>query len=149
TPATLRGGADLTPASRKRMNVNEKTSAPEKISELRASRRDFLRASALGLAVPVAGGVLAACSTGEAGTGAETASAVSGTHTGAAHAAAPAAAEKTPESIRARADEMDAMHEKGIKSFPVPTECKGNQILEPRLENGVKMFDLETSIVQW
>ena len=53
------------------------------------------------------------------------------------------------EAIRAKADEMDAMHEKGIKSFPAPTEGKGNQPLAPRLENGVKVFDLETSIIQW
>jgi FtsP/CotA-like multicopper oxidase with cupredoxin domain len=44
---------------------------------------------------------------------------------------------------------MDAMHEKGIKAFPAPTEGKGNQPLAPRVENGVKIFDLETSIVQW
>jgi FtsP/CotA-like multicopper oxidase with cupredoxin domain len=114
----------------------------------RASRRDFLRASALGLSLPIATGALAACSTGEAETAAGQANAAA--HAGGAHAApAAAAAVKTPESIRAKADEMDAMHEKGIKSFPAPTEGKGNQPLAPRLENGVKVFDLETSIVQW
>ena len=118
--------------------------------ENRASRRDFLRASAIGLTLPLAGGALAACSTGEAETRTDPATAVSAGHDGGGPAAAPAAGTpKTPESIRARADAMDAMHEKGIRSFPAPTEGKGNQILEPRLEKGAKVFDLETSIVQW
>jgi FtsP/CotA-like multicopper oxidase with cupredoxin domain len=30
-----------------------------------------------------------------------------------------------------------------------PTATKGNQLLEPRLESGVKVFDLETKVVQW
>lgn len=49
----------------------------------------------------------------------------------------------------ARADAMDAMHEKGIKSFPAKTEGKGNQLLAPRVENGVKIYDLTAKVVQW
>jgi manganese oxidase len=128
--------------------VNESPSHRDKLLDNRASRRDFLRTSAIGLTLPLTGGALAACSTGQAETpGDPVASTV---HAGAGHApgisATPA---KTPESIRAKADEMDAMHEKGIRAFPAPTEGKGNQILEPRLEGGVKVFDLRTSIVQW
>ena len=37
---------------------------------------------------------------------------------------------------------MDAMHEAGIKAFPAKTEGKGNQLLEPRMEGGVKVFEL-------
>ena len=50
---------------------------------------------------------------------------------------------------RARADSMDAMHEKGIKAFPAKTEGKGNQLLAPRIEKGVKCYDLTASVVRW
>ena len=49
----------------------------------------------------------------------------------------------------AAANAMDAMHEKGVKAFPAKTEGKGNQPLQPRLDNGVKVFDLTASEVQW
>ncbi|MFO7171901.1 MAG: multicopper oxidase domain-containing protein [Bacillota bacterium] len=45
--------------------------------------------------------------------------------------------------------EMDAHHEAGIKAFPAPTEGKGAQPLEPRIENGVKVFELTCKKVQW
>lgn len=114
-----------------------------------ASRRDFLRVSALGLGIPLAGTALAACSTGDAEQPPAAPVATADAHGGMATAAPAAPPEKTPESIRAAADAMDAMHEAGVKSFPAPTEGKGNQILAPRMENGIKVFDLETSIVQW
>ena len=44
---------------------------------------------------------------------------------------------------------MDAMHEKGVKAFPAKTEGKGNQLLKPRIEKGVKVFDLTAEEVQW
>jgi FtsP/CotA-like multicopper oxidase with cupredoxin domain len=49
------------------------------------------------------------------------------------------------------ADEMDAMHEAGVKAFVagVKTESQGNQPLAPRLENGVKVFDLTCKPVSW
>ena len=47
-----------------------------------------------------------------------------------------------PPSAQQRADEMDAMHEKGVKAFPAKTEGQGNQLLKPRIEKGVKIFDL-------
>ncbi len=47
------------------------------------------------------------------------------------------------------AERMDAMHEAGIKAFPAKTEGLGNQILEPRIEGGVKIFDLTCKVVQW
>lgn len=34
-------------------------------------------------------------------------------------------------------------------SFTAPVAAKGDQLLEPRLENGVKVFDLETSVIRW
>ena len=59
-------------------------------------------------------------------------------------AATPVAA--TPAS---KADQMDAMHEAGIKAFPAKTAGAGNQILRPRMEGDVKVFDLTCKIVQW
>ena len=53
------------------------------------------------------------------------------------------------------AEQMDAMHEKGIKAFvgaiggkPL-TEGKGNQPLAPRMEGGVKVYELTASKIQW
>lgn len=54
-----------------------------------------------------------------------------------------------PPSPTAAADAMDAMCEKGVKAFPAKTEGKGNVVLAPRVENGVKIFDLTASKVQW
>ena len=33
--------------------------------------------------------------------------------------------------------------------YTAPADAQGDQLLEPRVENGVKVFDLETSVVQW
>jgi FtsP/CotA-like multicopper oxidase with cupredoxin domain len=52
-------------------------------------------------------------------------------------------------SARANADAMDAMHEKGIKAFPAKTEGKGNQLLQPRVENGVKVYEITAKELQW
>ena len=52
-------------------------------------------------------------------------------------------------SARERADAMNAMHEKGIKAFPAKTAGKGNQPLAPRIERGVKVFDLTASEIDW
>ena len=46
-------------------------------------------------------------------------------------------------------DQMDAMHEKGIKAFPAKTAVHGNQLLKPKLENGVKVFELTAAEMQW
>ena len=48
--------------------MNESAEKSESILQNKASRRDFLRPSAVGLSIPVAAGALAACSTGEADT---------------------------------------------------------------------------------
>ena len=44
---------------------------------------------------------------------------------------------------------MDAMHETGVKAFPAKTEGKGNQLLEPRLEGGVKVYELTAEEIEW
>ncbi len=99
------------------------------------SRRSFLRASALSIA---AGGTVAAC--GRNDVEAAPVAAAGGTH---AMATAPAL------SAREQAEEMDRMHEAGVKAFPAPTEGKGNQLLEPRLESGVKVYEITARQIQW
>jgi manganese oxidase len=100
-----------------------------------SSRRDFLkRGTSVAVALPTALSALAACSDKAPE---------------AAVAAQPAAAAAPPLTPSQRADEMDAMHERGVKAFPAATEGKGNQILKPRLEKGVKVFDLTAEVIQW
>ena len=52
-------------------------------------------------------------------------------------------------SARQKADAMDAMHEKGVKAFPAKTAGKGNQLLAPRMEKGVKVYELTAEEIQW
>ena len=47
------------------------------------------------------------------------------------------------------ADEMDAMHEAGIKSFPAPTAGLGGQPFEPTMDGDVKVYTLTAQVVQW
>jgi FtsP/CotA-like multicopper oxidase with cupredoxin domain len=44
---------------------------------------------------------------------------------------------------------MDRMHEAGIKAFPAKTAGKGNVLLAPRMDKGVKVYDLECAAMQW
>ncbi len=109
----------------------------EQILETVASRRRFLRTAALGIAVPA---TLAACKNDDASAAPSPVKAAGNT---AGHAAAPAA------TAAAAAEEMDRMHEAGIKAFPAKTEGKGNQLLKPRLEDGCKVYELTCKKVQW
>lgn len=45
--------------------------------------------------------------------------------------------------------DMDAAHQHAAEAFPAATEGRGAVPLEPRIENGVKVFDLEARVVQW
>ncbi|HEX7938888.1 MAG TPA: multicopper oxidase domain-containing protein [Gemmatimonadaceae bacterium] len=103
------------------------------------SRRDFLTTSAV---VALGAGALAACKpeSGEHAEGAKTqpTGGTMGAHDTSAGAAGQTAAEQ-----------MDAMHEKGIKAFPAKTAGKGNQLLEPRMDKGVKVYDITCKVVQW
>ena len=98
------------------------------------SRRAFLRTATM---TAVGAGALVAC--GKAADAAP-------------ENALPAAVPKTavpPVSARAAADAMDAMHEKGIKAFPAKTAGLGNQLMAPTMVNGVKVFELTASEIQW
>ena len=112
------------------------------------SRRAFLRGAAVAVAVPAVAGALAACKDEPVKTAAaarpQPAHADSD-HSGGTMSAHP----KSPADIRRAADEMDRHHEEGIKKFPAPTKGKGNQPIEPRIENGVKVYDLTAEKLQW
>jgi manganese oxidase len=64
-------------------------------------------------------------------------------HSGGSMAAHPAAV------ATSAADQMDVMHEKGIKSFPAKTAGKGNVLMEPKIVNGVKVYELTASKLRW
>ena len=102
-----------------------------------ASRRAFLRKAAVTV---VAGGALAACTDSKA----QSVSAKSADASGGTMAPNPAAP-----TVAATAAAMDEMHEKVMKAFPAKTEGKGNQLLAHRLENGVKVFELTATQIQW
>ena len=107
----------------------------DRLSTPSNTRRDFLRkGAAAAIALPAVTS-LAACTEGKA-TPPATAQA----------AAPPPPPEPTPQQ---RADAMDAMHEKGVKAFPAKTEGKGNQPLAPRVERGVKVFELTAEEIEW
>jgi FtsP/CotA-like multicopper oxidase with cupredoxin domain len=115
--------------------------SPGELVQTPTSRRAFLRTATL---TAVGAGALAAC-----GKGASAAPDVAGATTIDPKAAGSAAKVAAPLSVRAKADEMDAMHEKGIKAFPAKTAGLGNQLMAPKIVNGVKVFDLTASEIQW
>jgi len=48
-----------------------------------------------------------------------------------------------------RAENMDADMEKRNSQYPAKTEGTGGVLLEPRIENGVKVYDLTAKVVKW
>ncbi len=103
-----------------------------------ATRRSFIRRGAVAaVALPAVVSTLGACD--------ETRAASKSPRQGKPAAAPP----PPPPSQRQKADEMDAMHEKGIKAFPAKTEGRGNQLMQPRIENGVKVYDITAEEIQW
>jgi FtsP/CotA-like multicopper oxidase with cupredoxin domain len=124
------------------MPTDTKPDIPGALVNTKTSRRAFLRTASLTAA---SAGALVAC--GKAAVTPEktaAAGAAGGTHD--LHGATPAS---TPVDPRAAADAMDAMHEKGIKSFPAKTAAHGNQLLAPKIVNGVKLFELTAREIQW
>jgi FtsP/CotA-like multicopper oxidase with cupredoxin domain len=47
------------------------------------------------------------------------------------------------------ADEMDAMHEAGVKAFPATTEGLGGQPLDYTMDGDVKVYELVCQVVDW
>jgi manganese oxidase len=110
------------------------------------SRRKFLKTSAVAAAAVA---VASACDTKNAAPASSQATkgpvtgGTMGPHDTGTKVAAGTAPTQSP------ADRMDAMHEAGVKAFPAKTEGKGNQVLQPRIVAGVKVFDLTCKVVQW
>ncbi|MGQ7392085.1 multicopper oxidase domain-containing protein, partial [Streptococcus suis] len=44
--------------------------------------------------------------------------------------------------------EMAAVKPRQV-TYIAPPDAKGDQVLQPRIENGVKVFDLEASVIRW
>jgi FtsP/CotA-like multicopper oxidase with cupredoxin domain len=47
------------------------------------------------------------------------------------------------------AQQMADMHEKSVDAFPAETRGTGNQVLEPTIRNGTKVFELTATEVRW
>ena len=103
------------------------------------SRRDFLRNTAL---TALAGGAVTACMADDSG--AQVPKVAAADHSGGTTAPNPA-----PISPAAAAEAMDKMHEAGVKAFPAKTAGKGNQLLKPRIERGIKIFELTAKKIRW
>ena len=103
------------------------------------SRRDFLRKGAVAAVTLPAVAGLAACTETKAAP-----------RPAAWPSRRPRRRRPRPSSpARQKADAMDAMHEEGIKAFPAKTAGKGNQLLAPRMESGVKVFELTAEEIEW
>ena len=115
------------------------------------NRRLFLQRS---LSTAIAASVLGACAKAEnktVPTSTAKGAATDSDHSGgsmAAHPALPAVAASSA-TVQANADAMDAVHEKGMKAFPAKTSMRGGQKIEPRMENGVKVFELTAKETKW
>jgi len=116
--------------------------ARRSILERAGTRRAFLRSTAV---TALTAGALAACKRATGFAAAREAGAQAPTKHGEHDRPSPTPAQQAASA----ADAMDAMHEHGIKLFPAKTAGKGNQVLVPRLDQGVKVFELTASKIQW
>src|SRR6266699_1907986 len=123
----------------KTMPENDQLKMPAALFGKKGSRRDFLRSTAV---TALAGSMLAACSIDKSE--AQSIKAKDVDHSGGTMAPNPA-----PLSSAAAAEEMDRMHEAGIKAFPAKTAGKGNQLLQPRMDKGVKVYELTARKIRW
>jgi FtsP/CotA-like multicopper oxidase with cupredoxin domain len=117
----------------------------------RGSRREFLRNTAV---TAIAGGVLAACKgqvpdSAAAGPPQQPPSAKPGADSNVSGGTMPPPAQTALAAQLAAADQMDAMHEAGIKAFPAKTAGKGNQILVPVMDGKTKVFNLTARPIKW
>lgn len=44
--------------------------------------------------------------------------------------------------------EMGAIHSRQV-TYRAPADARGDHPLQPRIENGVKVFDIEASVIRW
>lgn len=128
--------------------MTDKTMDETPVMAAPRSRRDFLRGAAVGLAVPAVASALAACKAEEAKSASTPPAAptrADSDHSGGTMAPHPQATA----TAASASEEMDRHHEAGIKAFPAKTQGKGNQLMQPRIEGGVKVYDLTAEKIQW
>jgi manganese oxidase len=129
--------------SRSPVNIETIEDAVNAVVSRRESRRSFLRNGAV---AAVTGTLVAACKPARASE--QSATARAKMSVAVSTPVAFGADDVSPTSIAA-ADAMDRMHEAGIKAFPAKSKGRGNQLLAPRIEHGVKVFDLTAKRMQW
>lgn len=100
----------------------------------KGSRRDFIRNSAATVIVTSA---VAACGKAASATA---------DNSGTPAAAGTVAATPTAHEL---SEQMDAMHEAGIKAFPAKSNGRGNQLLAPVMDGRTKVFNLTARKIQW
>jgi FtsP/CotA-like multicopper oxidase with cupredoxin domain len=115
------------------------------VLETKTSRRRFLRDGGV---VALVAGVATACK-GDSGKGASVAAAATTPPAGQTGGTMGPHDTSAGASAQSTADAMDAMHEKGIKAFPAKTAVMGNQPLEPKIDKGVKVFEITAKKIQW
>src|SRR5437763_5515319 len=112
---------------------------PDTLFSKKGSRRDFLRGTA---ATALASSALAACTIDDSGAQAVTRKAAD-------HSVGTTAPNPAAVSTESAAEAMDRMHEAGIKAFPAKTAGKGNQLLQPKIDKGVKVYELTARKIRW
>lgn len=121
-------------------------SLADELLQTPTGRRAFLKTTVLGA---LSGSLVAACGGEGSGSasgapGGEAAAGAARDESGGTMAAHPA-----PVQSASAADEMDRMHEAGVKAFPAKTAGVGNQPMSPTLVNGVKVFELRARSIRW
>src|SRR5688572_18293816 len=122
------------------MSDNKSVKMPDALFAKKGSRRDFLRNTA---ATALAGSTLAACAIDDS------AAQTTNSRGAADHSGGTMAPNPAPVSAAAAAEAMDRMHEAGVKAFPAKTAGKGNQLMQPRVERGVKIYELTARKIRW
>lgn len=126
-------------------NNNEETK-PTDILNTPTSRRSILRWGSL----TAAAGVLSACgSTASTNLSRTKATATPAAEQAMDHSAAAQSSAATATPAATDWEAMDKMHEAGMKAFPAKTKGQGIQLLEPKVENGVKVFELTCEKFMW
>ncbi len=115
------------------MTEKSSTTSIDNIVNEISTRRGFLVRAAV---TAIAGGAVAACKEGSA-------------QKVPVKAGASLAAKPTAAPALSAAEAMDKMHEAGVNAFPAKTAGQGNVPFAPRIEKGVKVFELTAEKIQW
>ncbi|MCC6419011.1 MAG: multicopper oxidase domain-containing protein, partial [Gemmataceae bacterium] len=130
---------------------------PREVIDLKVGRRGFLKKAAAGAAVvPMAGGLIAAACNDETAGAGQKAVDYKTPEPGAEKTAVAAVPADTSKVTQAGHDwqTIDQQHKKGIEDFlknqttPI-TKGEGNVLVAPRIENGVKVWDITCDEIEW